>query len=626
MELLAEYESDADHCVKTRKPLIAIDPAPPIPGDGDSPFSTNSPSPPPNELDISVAGGTTLALPSEHALHSMHLPARPHIYGEAEHVPHVADSVFEVGFTHHRQREISHRRSAAASSASSASLSSSSLGAKRPRDAARASASAQGSSRQPCHVQLLVRKEEMLQDYQGRSIFDHVPLPSARRADRRSKGGCTPSHVISSIRVSAGVNCMAMHPTRPIQQTARAATATATADGEWEEQCILACGLMDGSLLIYLLPSCMLLMKLVGHAAGIRFVSFLPDCSNSCGSDGAFPSAALLVSSSYDGRLVVWNLEQQSVLVDWNFARQRSQEHATCVLATRSSRSGDGGQNRLTMLLGMAKSNEIRQIDLPLSLSLPMSEKVGREDDEEEEAAEDGAVRYVYKGHVGAVQSLAWIRPVPAATGHESQQDRYRYFMSSSSDKSLRIWEAGYTVAPVKIVSEPWLHAVPHLISTDSDGAETGTEQGMILVGQSLGDELVCMTVKEAESGRLILSTLSRRHHHPQPHHRRLGHRDGNPSELSFSGHACCPCFYFSAVQAVGNGPMPSVVAMVGDATGSLFVFHPRSGRILRRIPRAHAKAISAVASCTPDAALPASYRFVATGSWDKTIKVWSVS
>ncbi|KAI9480199.1 hypothetical protein IWW42_003221 [Coemansia sp. RSA 1085] len=165
-----------------------------------------------------------------------------------------------------------------------------------------------------------------------------------------------------------------------------------------------------------------------------------------------------------------------------------------------------------------------------------------------------------YNQHQGAVNSLTFF-------------DEGRRFVSTSDDKSMRVWEYGIPV-PIKLVADPAMHSVPAVALHPG---------GRWLVGQSMDNRLVVYS-----SGDRF-----------RPHRRKQfkGH--------STAGFACQP-----AVSHDGG------IVVSGDAEGRVWCWDWQTARILDSW-RAHSK----VAICA--AWHPREASRVATCSWDGTIKYW---
>lgn len=85
-----------------------------------------------------------------------------------------------------------------------------------------------------------------------------------------------------------------------------------------------------------------------------------------------------------------------------------------------------------------------------------------------------GKIVQQYDGHLGAVNSIAFI-------------DDGRRFVTSSDDKSLRVWEWGIPVV-IKYISEPHMHSIPALAVHPN---------GKWFVGQSLDNQIVCYSTSD---------------------------------------------------------------------------------------------------------------------------------
>ncbi len=74
----------------------------------------------------------------------------------------------------------------------------------------------------------------------------------------------------------------------------------------------------------------------------------------------------------------------------------------------------------------------------------------------------------VYEGHLGAVNTITFV-------------DNNRRFVTSSDDKSIRVWEFGIPVV-IKYISEPHMHAMP---------AVAAHPDGTWFIGQSMDNQIL---------------------------------------------------------------------------------------------------------------------------------------
>ena len=165
-----------------------------------------------------------------------------------------------------------------------------------------------------------------------------------------------------------------------------------------------------------------------------------------------------------------------------------------------------------------------------------------------------------YDQHLGPVNSITFA-------------DDGERFMSSSDDKTLRVWEFGIPVT-TKYIADPSMHSIP---------ATAISNDGRYIIGQSLDNQIVAYSVRER----------FRRNNKK----RFAGH--------SNAGYACQPAFSTDDSTVVS-----------GDGAGKLFFWDWKTARIIKSI-KAHDQVAIGVAWH------PLKSSLVASCSWDKTIKLW---
>jgi len=165
-----------------------------------------------------------------------------------------------------------------------------------------------------------------------------------------------------------------------------------------------------------------------------------------------------------------------------------------------------------------------------------------------------------YDQHLGAVNTITFI-------------DNGRRFVSSSDDKSLRVWEWGIPVV-IKYISEPHMHSMP---------AVTVHPSGNWFACQSLDNQI------------LIYSTKDRFKLHKKK--RFMGH--------TVAGYACQITF----------SPDGRYIAS-GDGTGTVWYWDWKTSKLLKKIKSHDQVAIG----CEWHPIEPSR---VGTCSWDGTIKYW---
>ena len=176
----------------------------------------------------------------------------------------------------------------------------------------------------------------------------------------------------------------------------------------------------------------------------------------------------------------------------------------------------------------------------------------------------NGDVSQEYDRHLEAVSAIFFL-------------DGGKRFVSSSDDKSLRIWEFGMPVE-VKTVSDPAQHAAPACTRDAHPGS---------------GKKFVSFTSLDNK----ILTFEATEKFRKAPKKTFAGH--------TISGYACRPCY----------SPDGRYVAS-GDGDGKLFIWDWRNTRIVKSM-RAH-DAVTIDCCWHPKEAST-----VLTSSWDGTVKMW---
>ncbi|KAJ2612614.1 hypothetical protein H4S08_002623, partial [Coemansia sp. RSA 1365] len=268
---------------------------------------------------------------------------------------------------------------------------------------------------------------------------------------------------------------------------------------------------MDGLVKLFDAHSSLQLLRtFCGHAKAVRDITFIPDGSS-------------FVSSSYDGAAKLWDTETGQ-------CRQRLRPGGVPQVA----RVHPEDPNMVLVGLG---DRRVVQWD-------PRSDQVVLE----------------YKQHLGPINSLVFT-------------DNNRRFVSSSDDKSLRVWEVGIPIA-VQLVADPSMHSVPALALHP---------HGRWLVGQSMDNRIAVYSAGEKL----------------RPHRRKefRGHLT--------AGFACQPSF-------APDGK----ILVSGDAEGKVWCWDWQTTRI-----EGSWKAHNKVTICAEWH--PRESGRVATCSWDGSVKYW---
>ncbi|KAJ2517952.1 hypothetical protein GGI11_001800 [Coemansia sp. RSA 2049] len=363
---------------------------------------------------------------------------------------------------------------------------------------------------QPERTELHAQTER---DYQGRTYM-HVPGELRRLGNAARSGDGAGAQTAGSAP-----------PSRLLKEWkgAHAGGASAVRFIPASGHLLLSSG-MDGMVKLFdAHGSLALLRSYGGHSLGVRDISFAPDGRS-------------FLSSSYDGLTKLWDTET-----------------GACTAAFAASNRGgigSGGGRR------GASPNVARFCpeDANVFLAGLSDKRIVQWDVRARESTLE------YNQHLGAVNSLTFF-------------DSSRRFVSSSDDKTMRVWEFGIPVV-IKLIADAAMHSVPAVALHPS---------GRWLAGQSMDNRIV------------VFGTGDR----IKPHRRKV-----------FAGHlaagfACQPAF------APDGGVLAS-----GDAEGRVWCWDWRSAAVVARWS-AHDK----VAICADwHPCLPSR---LATCSWDGSVKYW---
>lgn len=170
-----------------------------------------------------------------------------------------------------------------------------------------------------------------------------------------------------------------------------------------------------------------------------------------------------------------------------------------------------------------------------------------------------------YVQHLGSVNTITFI-------------DGNRRLVSTGDDKKLFLWEYGIGTAPMKHVSEPWMHSMPAVTAAPSNNGNP-----KYLLCQSLDNQI------------LVYATGDRFKLNKKKHF--VGH--------TIAGYAC----------QVGVSPDMKYV-MSGDGDGKLWVWDWKSTKVYKKLQGHDGVCIGAVWH-------PLEPSKVATCGWDGLIKFW---
>ncbi|GAA5879655.1 hypothetical protein JCM16303_004120 [Sporobolomyces ruberrimus] len=171
-----------------------------------------------------------------------------------------------------------------------------------------------------------------------------------------------------------------------------------------------------------------------------------------------------------------------------------------------------------------------------------------------------GEITQEYDQHLGPVNTITFV-------------DENRRFITSSDDKTMRVWDFDIPV-PIKLIADPTMHSMP-AVGLHPNGkwlAATSLDNQIVLFGAD--------TFKQNRKKRFAGHTIA--------------------------GYACEPRFS-------PDGRFMSS----GDGTGDMVFWDFKTSRIVSRIKKAHSKVIIS------HAWLPHESSKVVTSSWDGLIKLW---
>ncbi|KAJ2308431.1 hypothetical protein IWW55_000439 [Coemansia sp. RSA 2706] len=326
----------------------------------------------------------------------------------------------------------------------------------------------------------------------------------------RDYQGRTYMHVPAELRATNDVQCRV--PTRLVREwKAHQGGVSAIRFIPGSGHLLLSCG-MDGLVKLFDVHSALRQQRTyIGHAKAVRDISFAPD-------------GQTFVSSSYDTFSKIWDTETGA-------CKQRLAAGSAVPYVARfypdDPNSVLVGQGDRRIVQWDVRANQVVQ---------------------------------EYNQHQGAINSLTFF-------------DDNRRFVSTSDDKSMRVWEYGIPVV-IKLVADPAMHSVP---------AVALHPNGKWLTGQSMDNRVV------------VYSTGDRFKIHRRKEFR--GHVT--------AGFACQP-----AISPDGR------VVVSGDAEGGVWCWDWQTSRVLGRW-RAHDKVAIGAAWHPREASR------VATCSWDGSIKYW---
>ena len=165
-----------------------------------------------------------------------------------------------------------------------------------------------------------------------------------------------------------------------------------------------------------------------------------------------------------------------------------------------------------------------------------------------------------YKEHLEAVNSITFI-------------DGNRRFVSTSDDKSIRVWDFDVPVC-IKYVADPKMHSMPAAAAHPTEPAIVFQSMNNLLLGYTTVDRLG--STRKRFGGHMV------------------------------TGLACQPCF----------SPDGRILAS-GDGTGQIIFWDWARTKSIKRIPNAHSKPVMDVIWHPRDPSK------LISSSWDGDIKMW---
>ncbi|GJQ09916.1 hypothetical protein GpartN1_g1707.t1 [Galdieria partita] len=296
---------------------------------------------------------------------------------------------------------------------------------------------------------------------------------------------------------------------------------------------------------------------LTGHTKGVTAIRFFPGFGH------------LLLSSSMDGKVKLWDVYSSYQVVRTYLGHSKAVRDI--VFDHDGKRFLSAGYDRFLRLWDTETGSCLQTFSIA---SNPYCVKFHMGNDGSNEFlvgcsdkrilqydCRSGEMVQSYEQHLGAVNTITFI-------------DENKRFVSSSDDKTLRVWEYGIPVV-VKYISDPSMHSMPASVVHPS---------GRWVCYQSLDNQIVTFSVR-GESFKF--------------HHRKrfAGH--------IVAGYACQP-----DISPDGR------FVISGDSSGKLFFWDWKRHRILRTLKVHDAVTIG----CAWHPVEPSK---VATCSWDGLIKYW---
>lgn len=251
----------------------------------------------------------------------------------------------------------------------------------------------------------------------------------------------------------------------------------------------------------------------LGHSKGVRDVQFSNDGKR-------------FISTGYDKNVRVWDTETGQVLRTFNTGK---------MYYVAKLHPDDDKQN---VLMAGCADKKIYQWDL-----------------------DTGDLVQEYNYHLGAVNTITFV-------------DEGRRFVTSSDDKTLRVWEFGIPVQ-IKYIADPSMHSIPYI---------SLHPKNTYMIGQSLDNQIVSYSIKD---------------------------RFRQNRKKTFKGHNTAG--YACGVNYSPDGRF----VMSGDAEGRCFFWEWQQPHKIVRTIKAHEGV------CIDNAWHPLESSKVATCGWDGLIKYW---
>lgn len=280
-----------------------------------------------------------------------------------------------------------------------------------------------------------------------------------------------------------------------------------------------------------------ILRTFYGHNKAVKDISF-------CASDGGQKFA----SCSYDKTIKIWDTESGSCQMAFTL-----KGYPYCVVWHPTDPN---------IVLAGLSNRKIYVWDIRNSIGDPIQE---------------------FTGHLEAVNAISFLTK--------------KKFVSTSDDKTVRIWDYEASSTPIRTISDPTMHAMPSVKLHPSRSAFAVQSMDNQILTWTAGRSALLGSEEQEEVAILATDGSTFKDKYKKLTKRFTGHViAGNSSQISFS-------------------PDGQYI-MSGDSEGKLFFWNWKTGRMAKQL-KCHDKVLIAAEW------LPRESSKVVTCSWDGKIKLW---